>query len=259
MATVKKAFKKKCWECKTSPGRKIKSAIRVMKNSSVILRRENGRPVTKVVIRCNECESNLVLANVLGVTLKELPAKLKSFHKGSEKFGQHWEPPAEKKKVAFASYKPAKVIRGTCKRCKREDRKLTDWLWRDHGGQRNLWCRKCCFAKFMISLDKGLIAAAEENKRLQALAAQEHELGIKNGKHRRALGRSTFQRIKRMRSLAAEGNMPLMRRLLSEGKKFKELIKIYTELYTARGQSNPAWIRDRVRTYRRCVRRENKS
>lgn len=247
--------KKTCLMCKVAravPGLKSKFA-RVKRGKLIlsVLKKE-----AKLVQRCYPCEADMGLANQFDCSLAKLPEVLSKFHKDSEaKFGIHWKPAPKKEKTTFDVPKTAKAIRGTCKRCKREDRKLHDWLWREREPQRNEWCLKCCREKFLISMHNGLIAHKAEQKRLLALAAQEEELGVKNGKHKRALARSTFIRIKRARSLGQEGNVPMMKRLLKEGKKFKELIKIYTELYHARGQTNAAWIRGRVQSYMRVAER----
>jgi hypothetical protein len=48
-----------------------------------------------------------------------------------------------------------------------------------------------------------------------------------------------------------------MRRLLSEDKSDEEILKVFTELYKARGQTNEKWIKTRVKTYMRIVNEED--
>ncbi len=50
-----------------------------------------------------------------------------------------------------------------------------------------------------------------------------------------------------------ETNIPLMQRLLSEGRTEREIEEIYTRRYAAKGKTDPEWVRDRIRTYRKIA------
>ncbi len=246
--------KSMCLICKAAPAVSgLKSKFARVKIGKLMFSKLKKK--AKSVQRCYPCEADMTLANQFDVSLKKLPETLKEFNKSShKKFGQHWKPEPPPKAAGAAYREPRGVVLGTCKRCKKPKRKLQDWLWRQTGPQQLLWCRKCSKEKFLIQLHNSAIWWKKELKRLEALEAQRKELGLKTRGRNRSLAKTAFKRIKYVRSLATEGNVPLMKRLLKEGKKFKELIKIYTELYKARGQTNAAWIRGRVKAYRRVVR-----
>lgn len=133
-------------------------------------------------------------------------------------------------RVAFPNWRPIPPVVGPCKRCS-EVGELDDWHWRMDGPPKKLWCEACRLKKWLKAHKRG----RAEWKKNQVFLAKVVRTGPKQTRP----------------SLSPEGNVPLMIRLLKEGKSKKEQFAVFKELYAKLGRPfDFKFILSRVKLYR---------
>lgn len=152
------------------------------------------------------------------------------------------------------------TVSDKCKRCGVNSNDLRDWRWRDDGTVKRLWCFSCVQTKFRIAQKKNSAEWEAEKAKFDAAQAAAIHAGKKLSVMQRHEARKRFGEAatKKPKGVVREGNVPMMRRLMAEGKSKQEIREIFFAYYAAKGQKDTTYILKRIKTYRKIVRKERK-
>lgn len=145
---------------------------------------------------------------------------------------------------------------GTCDRCKKK-RPLDACSPFDQ--EVEFYCGECALELWKAAMKAGDKVRAERAKiaeaervRLEAEAeAQRKLIGDTVNRQRQAVAKQ-----RRAISLSAEGNIPLTKRLIGEGKTFDQIHDTFKSIYATQGKTDEKWIASRVRTYYKIAKGE---